>query len=89
MTDMDRNNRKLTHGREELDQTSKQFEGNNKKMVDAINLLCRRLAEAESRLKNRVEIKMEMSLNGSDDHHFRSILRELPTMLQQAIRNKK
>merc|ERR1719174_2501595 len=53
-----------------------EYEGNKKKMVDEINILSRKLAEAESRLKNEVEVikkkmsititELEMSLNGSN-----------------------
>ena len=53
-----------------------EYEGNKKKMVDEINTLSRRLAEAESRLKNEVEVikkkmsititELEMSLDGSN-----------------------
>ena len=53
-----------------------EYEGNKKKMVDEINILSRRLAEAESRLKNEVEVikkkmsititELEMSLDGSN-----------------------
>merc|ERR1719187_2630642 len=53
-----------------------EYEGNKKKMVDEINILSRKLAEAESRLKNEVEVikkkmsttitELEMSLDGSN-----------------------
>merc|ERR1719237_883248 len=90
-TDLDRDNRKVVHEREELaraykksdDEKAKavsqvqllekeiaklkaefektfggarsEYEANKKKLVDEINVLSRRLAEAESRLKNEVE----------------------------------
>merc|ERR1712128_183488 len=44
-----------------------EYEANKKKLVDEINILSRRLAEAESGLKNEVEvIKKEMSLDASN-----------------------
>merc|ERR1712226_1386789 len=53
-----------------------EYEGNKKKMVDEINILSRKLAEAESRLRNEVEVikkkmsititELEMSLDGSN-----------------------
>merc|ERR1712226_1266250 len=53
-----------------------EYEANKKKLVDEINVLSRRLAEAESRLKNEVEVikkkmsititELEMSLDGSN-----------------------
>merc|ERR1712226_1842746 len=53
-----------------------EYEGNKKKMVDEVNILSRKLAEAESRLKNEVEVikkkmsititELEMSLDGSN-----------------------
>ena len=110
--DLDRDNRKLAHEREELARAYKksdedkakaqnqvsimekeltklkaefekrfggardEYEGNKKKMVDEINILSRKLAEAESRLKNEVEVikkkmsititELEMSLDGSN-----------------------
>merc|ERR1712027_112573 len=40
-----------------------EYEANKKKLVDEINVLSRKLAEAESRLKNEVEvIKKKMSI---------------------------
>merc|ERR1719431_2047539 len=99
--DVDRDNRKVVHEREELARAYKksdedkakaqnqvtilekeiaklrdEYEGNKKKMVDEINILSRKLAEAESRLKNEVEVikkkmsititELEMSLDGSN-----------------------
>merc|ERR1712218_259901 len=53
-----------------------EYEANKKKLVDEINVLSRRLAEAESRLKNEVEVikkkmsititELEMSLDASN-----------------------
>merc|ERR1712088_1275387 len=97
--DLDRDNRKVVHEREELaraykksdDEKAKavsqvqllekeiaklkaefektfggarsEYEANKKKLVDEINVLSRKLAEAESRLKNEVEvIKKKMSI---------------------------
>merc|ERR1719397_1743866 len=39
-----------------------EYEANKKKLVDEINVLSRRLAEAESRLKNEVEVIKKMSI---------------------------
>merc|ERR1712051_781566 len=110
--DLDRDNRKVVHEREELaraykksdDEKAKavnqvhllekelaklkaefektfggarsEYEANKKKLVDEINVLSRRLAEAESRLKNEVEVikkkmsititELEMSLDASN-----------------------
>merc|ERR1711962_1934075 len=110
--DADRDNRKLTHEREELARAYKkldedkakaqsqvallekeiaklktefekrfggarsEYEANKKKQVDEINVLSRKLAEAESRLKNEVEVikkkmsititELEMSLDASN-----------------------
>merc|ERR1711962_989364 len=110
--DADRDNRKLTHEREELARAYKksdedkakaqsqvallekeiaklktefekrfggarsEYEANKKKLVDEINVLSRKLAEAESRLKNEVEVikkkmsititELEMSLDASN-----------------------
>merc|ERR1719431_696961 len=110
--DADRDNRKLTHEREELARAYKgseegktkalaqvanlekelaklktefekrlggardEYEGNKKKLVEEINVITRRLQEAESRLKNEVEVikkkmsititELEMSLDGSN-----------------------
>merc|ERR1712130_458112 len=97
--DLDRDNRKVVHEREELARAYKKsdeekakavnqvqllekeiaklkaefektfggarsdYEANKKKLVDEINVLSRKLAEAESRLKNEVEeIKKKMSI---------------------------
>merc|ERR1712168_1237909 len=65
--DLDRDNRKVVHEREELARLKAEFEktfggargeyeANKKKLVDEINVLSRKLAEAESRLKNEVEV---------------------------------
>merc|ERR1712213_175407 len=53
-----------------------EYEANKKKLVDGINVLSRKLAEAESRLKNEVEVikkkmsvtitELEMSLDASN-----------------------
>merc|ERR1719295_2111595 len=44
-----------------------EYEANKKKLVDEINVLSRKLAEAESRLKNEVEvIKKKMSMDASN-----------------------
>merc|ERR1712158_332248 len=110
--DLDRDNRKVVHEREELARAYKksdeekakalnqvqllekeiaklkaefektfggarsEYEANKKKLVDEINVLSRRLAEAESRLKNEVEVikkkmsititELEMSLDASN-----------------------
>merc|ERR1712027_127835 len=110
--DLDRDNRKVVHEREELaraykkseDEKAKatnqvhllekelaklkaefeksfggarsEYEANKKKLVDEINVLSRKLAEAESRLKNEVEVikkkmsititELEMSLDASN-----------------------
>merc|ERR1712088_413394 len=85
--DLDRDNRKVVHEREELaraykksdDEKAKarsEYEADKKKLVDEINVLSRRLAEAESRLKNEVEVikkkmsititELEMSLDASN-----------------------
>merc|ERR1719153_1074959 len=110
--DADRDNRKLTHEREELARAYKKsdedkakaqsqvallekeiaklktefekkfgmaredYEANKKKLVEEINVVTRRLAEAESRLKNEVEVikkkmsititELEMSLDASN-----------------------
>merc|ERR1719490_480186 len=110
--DLDRDNRKVVHEREELARAYKksdeekakavnqvhllekelaklkaefektfggarsEYEANKKKLVDEINVLSRKLAEAESRLKNEVEVikkkmsititELEMSLDASN-----------------------
>merc|ERR1712106_192332 len=112
VADLDRDNRKVVHEREELaraykksdDEKAKalsqvqllekelakmkaefektfggarsEYEANKKKLVDEISILSRRLAEAESRLKNEVEVikkkmsititELEMSLDASN-----------------------
>merc|ERR1712088_1114219 len=83
--DLDRDNRKVVHEREELARAYKKSEdekakATKKKLVDEINVLSRKLAEAESRLKNEVEvIKKNMQLTSA----YEDVNRKLGASVQQ------
>merc|ERR1711988_848922 len=63
MADMDRDNRKLSHEREDLARAREEFEVAKRKLVEEINVLTCRLADSESKLKVEVEaIKKKMAI---------------------------